>query len=431
MIKIILLISLFFLVNCSFTKIDFWTKDEKIESIDKNLITVFEKKEVLKKEFNSNVRLKLSKFNKRNFKKSYLTNDLGIYEINKEIKSQSKFKFKKIKNFNYFEPEISFDGKNFIFFDDKGNILKFDENFKLLWKKNYYSKQEKKLNPILTLANNGDTLVVFDNIGKFYAVNLNTGNLLWSKTNFNPFNSQIKISKNKIVAIDLNNILRCFSLKDGSELWKFNSENTFLKSTKINSIVIKDDNVIFNNSIGDVISVDLDTGSLIWQTPTQSSEIYENAFSLVMSDLVIRKNNLVFSNNRNEFFSMNSENGLINWKQEINSNVRPVFYDKFLFTVSNEGYFFVIERMTGNIVRITDVFNVFKPKKRESIKPIGFVLSYDKMFLSTNKGRLLTINIASGKTESLSKIDKHRISKPFVFNKKILLVKDNSIIRLN
>ncbi len=150
-----------------------------------------------------------------------------------------------------------------------------------------------------------------------------------------------------------------------------------------------------------------------------------------MSDLVIRKNNLVFSNNRNEFFSMNSENGLINWKQEINSNVRPVFYDKFLFTVSNEGYFFVIERMTGNIVRITDVFNVFKPKKRESIKPIGFVLSYDKMFLSTNKGRLLTINIVSGKTESLSKIDKHRISKPFVFNKKILLVKDNSIIRLN
>ena len=260
---------------------------------------------------------------------------------------------------------------------------------------------------------------------------MNTGNLLWSKTNFNPFNSQIKISKNKIVAIDFNNILRCFSLKDGSELWKFNSENTFLKSTKINSIIIKDDNVIFNNSIGDVISVDLDTGSLIWQTPTQSSEIYENAFSLVMSDLVIRKNNLVFSNNRNEFFSINSENGLINWKQEINSNVRPVFYDKFLFTVSNEGYFFVIERKTGNIVRITDIFNVFKPKKRENIKPIGFVLSYNKMFLSTDKGRLLTINIASGKTESISKIDNDRISKPFVFNKKILLVKDNSIIRLN
>lgn len=431
MIKFISLILIFFLANCSFTKTDFWTKNEKIETINKNVITVFKKKEVLEKEFNSDIRLKLAKFKKRDIRNINLTNDLGIYEINESIKSQSKFKFKKIQNFNYFEPEISFDGRNFIFFDDKGNILKFDEKFQLLWKKNYYSKQEKKLNPILTLANNGKILVIFDNIGKFYALDLNTGNLLWSKTNYNPFNSQVKILNDKIFAIDLNNILRCFSLSDGLELWSFASENTFLKSTKINSIIIKNNHVIFNNSIGDITSVDIKTGSLIWQTPTQSSEIYENAFSLVMSDLVIRKNNLVFSNNRNEFFSMNSDNGLTNWKQEINSNVRPVFYNNFLFTVSNEGYFFVIEKETGNILRVTDVFDVFKSKNRKKIQPIGFIVSSDKMILSTNNGRLLTINIANGKTENISKIDNDRISKPFVFNKKILLVKDNSIIRLN
>ena len=51
--------------------------------------------------------------------------------------------------------------------------------------------------------------------------------------------------------------------------------------------------------------------------------------------------------------------------------------------------------------------------------------------LSTNNGRLLTIDIATGKTESISKIDSEKISRPFVFNKKIILVKNNSIIRLN
>ena len=51
--------------------------------------------------------------------------------------------------------------------------------------------------------------------------------------------------------------------------------------------------------------------------------------------------------------------------------------------------------------------------------------------LSTDNGRLLTIDIATGKTESISKIDNEKISRPFVFNKKIILVKDNSIIRLN
>ena len=207
--------------------------------------------------------------------------------------------------------------------------MKFDNSFKIVWKKHYYSKQDKKLKPILTLTNNGKILVVFDNISKFYALNLETGNLIWSKTSYNPSNSQIKILNNQIYSIDLNNVLRSFSLLDGKELWSFKSENTFLKSTKINSIAVSKNLVIFNNSVGDIIALDAKTGSLIWQTPTQSSDIYENAFSLIMSDLVVRDTNLIFSNNINEFYSINIQNGLINWQQKINSNIRP-------------GYFFVI-----------------------------------------------------------------------------------------
>ena len=48
----------------------------------------------------------------------------------------SKYKFSKIKNFYQFEPVISFNNKNIIFFDDKGTILQFDKNSKLIWKKN-------------------------------------------------------------------------------------------------------------------------------------------------------------------------------------------------------------------------------------------------------------------------------------------------------
>ena len=91
----------------------------------------------------------------------------------------------------------------------------------------------------------------------------------------------------------------------------------------------------------------------------------------------------------------------------------------------------MIDGKNGNIIRITDIFKVFGDKTREKIKPVGFIVSYDKMMLSTNNGRLLTIDIASGKTETISKIDSEKISRPFVFNKKIILVKDNSIIRLN
>ena len=430
MTKYILFILFFFLSNCSFdTKSGIWTEEKKIEKLAKNVSKILEKKSVRKNEFNPNLRIDTEK----NFsnKSNKLLNNLAIKDFNKDVNKLSKFKFSKIENFDHFEPELIFDGKNFIFFDDKGNLIKFDDNFKVVWKKNFYSKQEKKQKPILTLSSINKILIVFDNISKFYAVNIDTGNLIWSQTNENPFNSQIKIDNNKIYSIDMNNILRCISLLDGSEIWKFKSENIFLKSPKRNSIIVNKNRVYLNNSIGDIIAINAENGSLVWQTPTQSSTIYENAFNLVLSDLVGQGDSLIFSNNRNEFYSLSLNNGLINWKQDINSNVRSIFYNDLIFSISNEGYFFVINSKNGNIIRITDILSVFGDTAREIIKPIGFIASYDKLMLSTSNGRLLTIDIATGKTESISKIDNEKISRPFVFNKKIILVKNNSIIRLN
>ncbi len=430
MTKYIILI-FFLLVNqCSFnSNSKFWTEEKKIEILPKNFKRISNEDKITAKEFNKDLLIEIPKDFFNNF--DQLSNNLEIINLKMDIKNSSKFRFSKIKNFEYFEPELVFDGNNFIFFDDKGNIIKFGRDFNIIWKKNFYTKQEKKNKPILTFFIEKNILIVFDNLSKFYAIDLLKGELIWSKKNENPFNSQIKIYDNKVYAIDMSNVLRCFSLKDGSELWKFQSENTFLKSTKRNSLIINSGKIILNNSIGDIIAVDAKEGSLLWQIPTQNSLIYENAFSLVMSDLVADKKNIIFSNNRNEFYSLSLLNGLLNWKQKINSSVRPAFYDQLIFTISDEGYFFVIDYKTGNIIRITDIFDLFSEKKRKNIKPIGFIVSSDKVILSTSNGRVLTIDIKDGKTKSVFKIDNERISRPFVFENKILLLKNNSIIKLN
>ena len=66
-----------------------------------------------------------------------------MVELTTTVKSLSKYKFKKIKDFYQYEPEITFNQNNIIFFDNKGSILSFDNKSNLIWKKNYYSKYEK------------------------------------------------------------------------------------------------------------------------------------------------------------------------------------------------------------------------------------------------------------------------------------------------
>ena len=74
------------------------------------------------------------------------------------------------------------------------------------------------------------------------------------KQNKAPFNSQVKIHKNKIYTVDYNNVLRCFSIKDGIELWNVKTESSFIKSSKKLSLVIGEKKIIFENSIGDHVN---------------------------------------------------------------------------------------------------------------------------------------------------------------------------------
>jgi outer membrane protein assembly factor BamB len=196
-------------------------------------------------------------------------------------------------------------------------------------------------------------------------------------------------------------------------------------------MVIVNGILYFNNSIGDISAVEIKKGELLWQLPTQSSLIYESAFSLETSDIIADSNTLFFSNNKNQFFSIDLDTGTFNWKNKINSSLRPSLIGDYLFTISNEGYFFIIKKKSGNIIRVTDIFKNFKKKKRDKIKPVGFVVGVNNIYLSTDTGRLLIINILTGKTVSVLKIDNEKISRPMILEKNLFVIKDNAIIKLN
>ena len=428
-----LLLILLLITNCSLDKKSgLWSNNSKID-IEKDLIIteLFEDEKTLSKELNSNLKIKLkSNLTNNNFTNN-LSNNNGRVNYNGNLKNISRYKFSSIDNFDQFEPEIVFDNNNVIFFDNKGSILKFDEFSKLIWKINYYKKTEKKLKPILTLVNDQNNLIVADNLAKYYAIDIKTGELLWMKNNIAPFNSQIKIYKNKFFLTDLENILRCYSIKDGKELWNIKTDTAFIKSQKKLSIIIFEEKVIFNNSIGDISAVDVDTGKLLWQTPTQDSSIYESAFQLKTSDLIVFNKSILFSNNKNEFFSIHIDTGTLIWKQKINSVVRPTAVDNLIFTVSNEGFLSIIESQTGNIVRITNIFDIIKEKKRSKIIPVGFIVGEKNIYLTTNNGRLIIVDVSTGRSSSMLKIDNEKISRPFILNKNLFIIKDNAIIKIN
>ncbi len=428
---IFIFIALFFLNNCSFNENSrIWKDTENKLETNKKITKISAEENVSISEFNKDLKLDLSSI-KINNKKNDNQNDLGSQNYKGELNKIGSFKFSKLEEINQLVSEPIFLNNGIIFFDKKGSIIRYDNNQKIIWKKNYYSKAEKKLKPKLNFLLDDQNLLVTDSIAKYYSVNISTGKLNWSKNNNYPFNSNIKKHKDKIFVIDYKNTLRCFKIKDGSECWNLQTEDSFTISNIKYSLIILNNNVIFNNSIGDITAVDIETGLITWQLPTQSSSIINETFNFKTSQLVTDGNSVFFSNNKNQFYSIDLKTGTANWINEVNSNVKPILVGNLIFTISNEGYLYVIDKNKGNIVRITDLFLNYKDKKRKKIYPIGFVIGYKNLFLTNSDGKMIVVSIENGKIIKIEKVSSGLISEPFIFNKNLYVVRNGSIVQYN
>ena len=431
MSKSILILVIFLFINqCSFNKNSKFWNPVKLKQ-DDNKKEIFKEIAISNFEINADLEINIKNaiFSKNSFQNN-LTNNNGRLRYDGKFKKALKFNFSKISKFSEFEPEIIIDKNSLIFFSNKGSILKFDEKSELIWKKNYYSKQEKKLKPILFFAKHKENLIVADNIAKIYALNVNTGELKWEKNNSSAFNSELKIYKDKFFLIDYQNILRSFSIKDGEEIWKMKTENSILKSKKKLSLVIKDNKIIFSNSVGDIIAADVETGNLLWIVPTLRGKSSSKSYFLKLSNLVLDNDTVYFSTNKNEFYSIDTNNGLVNWIQNISSSIKPTIIGNFIFSLTNDGYLVILDSSSGSIIRKTNIFSHIKDKKRKKLKVSGFIVGKDKIYVSTNKGKILVVSILNGKTISSLKIDNNQISRPFVLNQNLFVIKDNGIIKI-
>lgn len=427
----VLILSFFLVNNCSFNENSgIWKDKQKALEDQKNIEKVFLDKELATSEFNQELEIDLANI-KTNNKIIDNKNNFGSQNYEGLFNKVGNYKFSKLENVNQLNFKPIFLDNGLIFFDKKGSIIRFDNSQKILWKKNHYSKTEKKLKPQLNFKLSDKDLLVVDSIAKYYSINIDSGEINWSKNSTYPFNSEIKKYKDKFFVVDYKNTLRCYYVDDGSECWNLQTEDSFTISNSKFSLIIIEDMVIFNNSIGDITAVDIETGMITWQLPTQSSSIINETYNFKISKLVSDNKSIYFSNNKNEFYSIDVKTGVTNWINDINSNLTPIIIGNLLFTVSNNGYLYVIEKDKGNIIRITDLYINYKIKKRKNINPVGFAIGNSKLFLTNTDGNMIFVDLRLGNITGIEKVTGNLTSKPFIFNQNLFVIRNGSIVQYN
>ena len=435
--KYLILFNIILLTGCSLDKKSgIWTGFKNVESTENELIKITKDKNIIKNELNPDLKIYLKTKTKVN--QQWLSSDLNNQNLlnhlslENNIRKIGKFKFKKTVKRRAKEPDVIISKDFIIFYDNNGSFFKFDQNSKLKWKTRVYTKKERNhvFNTSMVLAN--EKIFVADNLGKYFSIDLKSGEVIWSKRHRVPFNSQMKAKDNKIYIIDTDNTLLCISTKNGSIIWNLKTQNTLIKTLKKLSLVTDANYIYFSNSLGDITKADLKTGDLVWQMPTQNTILKSETNFLKMSDIVLDKDSLYISNNNTSFYSLDKKTGLIKWIQGINSFHRPIIIDGLIFTISEDGYLVVIDSIQGNVIRINYLFNRLRKRARRWISVKGFIIASNKIYVSTNTGRLFIYNLSNLEINDIYKIERsNAVSEPFINNNKLYLFKSNAIVVLN
>ena len=147
----LLIFTLFLVSNCSVKEnLGIWNKKEENLENQKKVKKLFSEDKKIITEFNPELKLDISKLQ---FKENITDNqnNFGAQNYTGFNEKINTFKFSTIKDTNQLNYKPVFLEDGLIFFDNKGTIIRYDLNGKVIWKKNIYSKSEKKLNPKLFL----------------------------------------------------------------------------------------------------------------------------------------------------------------------------------------------------------------------------------------------------------------------------------------
>ena len=357
-----ILIIFLLLHSCSFdNKTGIWKNDNIIAKDDNDVFKEFKTLTSSNKIFdtitpiNENFKFQLTKpinnlvwkdvfYNQTNNFKNFKYNNLN----------QLIFKSKKISKYksNNF---ILFEDNNIITSDQKGNIIIFSVNeSKIIAKFNFYKKRYKKIKKVINFVVENNVVYIADNIGYLYAFDYKTNKILWAKNYKIPFRSNLKISENKLITANQNNILFFFDMKNGDILSSIPTEETIVKNKFVNNISSNSRSSFFLNTYGSLYSLDNKNMKIQWfLNLNQSLDL--NPSNLFMGSQIIASGDIIAVTSNNFTYIINAITGTVIYKKNFTSIIKPIIVKNYLFLITNNNFLISMNLLNGNIIYANDV----------------------------------------------------------------------------
>ena len=354
--------------------------------------------------------------------------------INFEYSNENKLYLKSGKltrhKINFF---TLYDEKNFVISDERGSIIIFStiEN-KTISKFNFYKKKYKRIKKKLNLIISNNIIFISDNLGYLYAFDYKKNKVIWAKNFKIPFNSNLKIFKNTLIASNQNNEIYFLNVKDGTLLKRTPTEQVNIKNYFTNNFSIDNNNLYFLNSYGTLYSIDLESKEVNWFLNLNNSKDYNPSNLFFGNQINANKFNVISSSNASTYF-FDKKRGSILKKYNFTSNFLPIINGNFAFFITNNNLFLAVDLRNYKILFSSNIndqlINYFRKKKLNKIQIIDFKLINNEIVIFLKNSNIIKFEL-NGRIKEVRKFPSKINTKPIIAGGKIFYISSKNELNI-
>jgi len=221
--------------------------------------------------------------------------------------------------------------------------------------------------------------------GEFLAIDLFHGQVAWTKQIGSTIESTAVYSEGRVLVKDSSDILRAFDAATGDELWRYQrtSPEYFVMQSS-GGIAVADGDVFVGFSDGHLVSLQLETGELLWATDLSAGN---QALMDVNQAPIVHGDTVIASSYASGVYSIDRLSGEILWRNPLSNVSDLTEHNGFLYAALAGGRVVSLDADTGK--------GVWGFRLAKSNSATG-VLAYGPYLLVTSDGPIYILDRGTG-----------------------------------
>jgi outer membrane protein assembly factor BamB len=310
--------------------------------------------------------------------------------------------------------------------DANGRVTAFSASGSVAWRVALAPPSEKEYTGFGGgLAAEPGRIVAATGFGIVYGLESGSGKKLWEKNLLSPVRSSPTIANGKVFVITSDGTARALSTTDGQELWAYQGLPEKASILTNASPAVDGDTVVVPYPNGELIALRVSDGTQVWTESLARTRLASSLGSLTDTGRPAIDGGTVFAvGHSGRMVATNVKSGERLWSLNVPGIQPPAVVGEIVYVVDSTGQLMAITRRDGKVM--------WTVKLPEDHTWSGPLVAGSKLWLTSNKGQLVSVEATTGKIDSRQNLGAPIYIAPIVASGRMYVMTDKArLIALN